>query len=187
MMATMQTQGNQSTKNVMGLFRPETNFQSMFNELQQSGYTADDYSVIMSEHTRNQHFNSSGADQPEVTTQLNNKAPEGFTTGAMVGGALGALIGGLTLVGSLVVPGSQLLLFGPAVGALTGLATGAAAGGLIGALVGMGIPEIEAKFYQDAVDKDENILVVVNSRLDDANRIEDLFKRYDARRTNQHG
>ena len=100
----------------------------------------------------------------------------------MAGGVLGAIIGGLTLTGSLLIPGAQLLLLGPAIGALGGLAAGAATGGLVGWMVGMGIPEVEAKFYQDAVDRDENVLLVVDARKEDTHAVQDVFKRFNAQK-----
>ena len=47
-------------------------------------------------------------------------------------------------------------------GALSGLGVGAAVGGIAGALIGLGIPEIEAKRYEDKV-KNGNILISAHS------------------------
>jgi hypothetical protein len=52
-----------------------------------------------------------------------------------------------------VVPGLGLLAAGPVVAILAGLGAGAAAGGLTGALIGLGIPEHEAKFFNDAIER----------------------------------
>ena len=48
---------------------------------------------------------------------------------------------------------------------MTGLGAGAAAGGLTGALVGLGIPEHEARFYQEEIRKGR-ILVGVHAQAD---------------------
>lgn len=118
MATTTQEVTKKDTKNVLGLFKASRNINGLIGELTQKGITQDDLSVIMSEGTRNNHFNQEIS--PEVITELKNKAPEGFTTGALVGGAIGAIVGGLTLTGSLIIPGSQVLLLGPALGAISG-------------------------------------------------------------------
>lgn len=44
--------------------------------------------------------------------------------------------------------------------ALSGAAAGAATGGVVGALVGLGIPEYEAKAYEDRIKKGGYLLAV---------------------------
>ena len=80
------------------------------------------------------------------------KAPEGTaagaTSGAVIGGALGWLVG----IGSLAIPGlGPLIAAGPIVAALAGVGAGGAVGGITGALIGFGIPEYEAKRYEGRV------------------------------------
>jgi outer membrane lipoprotein SlyB len=50
---------------------------------------------------------------------------------------------------------------GPIVAALAGAAVGGASGSLLGALVGLGVPEIEAKVYEERLNKGD-ILVCVH-------------------------
>jgi uncharacterized membrane protein len=54
---------------------------------------------------------------------------------------------------------------GPIVAGLTGLAAGAGAGVLVGGLIGLGIPEQEAKRYNEYLE-DGHILVLVDSNSD---------------------
>jgi hypothetical protein len=108
-----------------------------------AGFAPEDTSILMSEGTRGREF------QVEHST----KAPEGAVTGATVGGVLGAVAAGLVALGTLAVPGVGLVAAGPIVAALSGLGAGAAAGGLVGGLVGLGIPEHEAKFYDEELRK----------------------------------
>jgi len=62
------------------------------------------------------------------------------------------VLGWLAGIGSLAIPGvGPFIAAGPIMAALGGAALGGATGGLIGALVGMGIPEREAKVYNDTV------------------------------------
>ncbi len=165
----------------MSLFHPSTDFSALFAELKNYGYYAEDLQLIMSDNARKRYFNSDKT--PDVNVELNDKASEGFTTGAISGGLIGAIIGGLTLSGSLLIPGSQILLLGPAVGGISGALAGSATGGIIGALVGMGIPEVEAKFFNESVNDNDNVLVVVNAREDNADDVADLLNRFDAKKT----
>src|SRR5438045_3096461 len=78
------------------------------------------------------------------------KAPEGATTGAATGGATGGVLGLLAGIGALAIPGvGPLIAAGPIMAALSGAAVGAATGGVVGGLIGLGIPEIEAKRYEE--------------------------------------
>ncbi|MEX0931046.1 MAG: DUF1269 domain-containing protein [Candidatus Paceibacterota bacterium] len=101
---------------------------------------------------------------------------EGAKTGAMTGGAVGAIAGIATVVGLIPVVG-PIFAAGPIVTALglggavgttaAAAATGAAVGGLIGALVNLGVPETRAKEYEDRVHAGD-ILVMVHTSDDEA-------------------
>src|SRR5205814_2957131 len=87
--------------------------------------------------------------------EQHTKAPEGATTG----GVLGWLAG----IGAMTIPGvGPLIAAGPIASALAGAGAGAAVGGVTGALVGLGIPEYEAKRYEGKI-KGGNMLVSVHS------------------------
>jgi len=80
-------------------------------------------------------------------------------TGAGAGGVVGGTLGLLAGIGLLAIPGvGPFIAAGPIMAALSGIAVGAAAGGLAGGLIGLGIPEIEAKRYEDKI-KGGNILI----------------------------
>lgn len=107
----------------------------------------------------------------------NTKAPEGTVTGAGVGGVTGGVLGLLAGIGALAIPGvGPLIAAGPILAALSGMAVGATVGGIAGALIGMGIPEFEAKRYEDMV-KGGNILMSVHAETgDQASRVKEIFK-----------
>ena len=161
---------------ISGLFASYNDFTSLIEALNARGYREEDLSVLMSENTRHQYF----------APQENTKAPEGAALGGLSGGILGAIIGGLTLVGNIVLPGSGLLVAGPLVGALSVGALGAATGGLIGALVGAGIPEHEAKFFEDALREKGHILVVAHVPREKITEVKSVFERYHAERLKVH-
>ena len=98
---------------------------------------------------------------------------EGVASGAVTGGALGALAGIATVVGLIPVvgpifaAGPLLAALGLGVGGAVGATvaatvTGAAAGGLIGALANLGVSEDKAKVYEDRVVAGD-ILVAVHA------------------------
>jgi len=79
------------------------------------------------------------------------------TTGGIIGGTLGLLVG----IGALAIPGiGPIIAAGPIVATLAGMGAGGAVGGIVGALVGMGIPEFEAKRYEGAVKEGGTLLSV---------------------------
>jgi hypothetical protein len=128
---------------VTGIFKTRSGAERAVNDLISNGFSRDDISLLMSDMTRGREFG----------VEMATKAPEGAAAGATVGGVLGAIAAGLVALGTIVVPGLGLLAAGPVVAILAGLGAGAAAGGLTGALIGLGIPEHEAKFYNDAIER----------------------------------
>lgn len=161
------THGKGEFEQISGVFASYTDFANLIEALNMRGFREDDLSVLMSENTHKQYF----------APQENTKAPEGITVGTISGGIIGALIGSLTLVGNIILPGTGLLVAGPLVGALSAGAVGAATGGLIGALIGAGIPEHEAKFFEDALKEEGRILVVAHVPSDEVKEVKAVFER----------
>ena len=59
--------------------------------------------------------------------------------------------------------------------ALSGAAAGGLVGGIAGALVGMGIPEYEAKTYEDRLHRGDAIITVTTHSVEDNARVERIF------------
>ncbi|MGB3532063.1 MAG: DUF1269 domain-containing protein [Microcoleaceae cyanobacterium] len=109
-----------------------------------------------------------------------NKADEGATAGAVTGGALGTLTGLLVGLGALAIPGvGPILLAGAGATTLAttlaGTAIGAAAGGIVGALVGLGIPEEQAKVYNQHL-TDGRYLVLVTGTPGVMDKVETIMR-----------
>jgi hypothetical protein len=128
---------------ITGIFPSRHSAERAVDDLLDAGFSRDDVSLLMSSTTQGREFTVTEA----------SKAPEGAATGATVGGVLGAIAAGLVVAGVLVIPGVNLVAAGPVLATLAGVGAGAAAGGLTGALVGLGIPEHEAKFYREEIEK----------------------------------
>jgi uncharacterized membrane protein len=64
--------------------------------------------------------------------------------------------------------------------ALGGAAVGAATGGLAGALIGLGVPELEAKQYEERI-RSGNILMSVHTEdAEERRRAKDILERHHA-------
>jgi hypothetical protein len=126
---------------VFGIFADTAAAEQSVALLKSAGFSDDSLSILVPDHESQQKF----------AHEKHTKAPEGTTAGVTMGGAVGGLVGLMAGAGApFVFPGVGLLLAaGPIAGFLAGLGAGGAAGGIIGALIGMGIPEYEAKRYDN--------------------------------------
>jgi Alternative complex III, ActD subunit len=135
-----------------GIYRDRSTVEAAIDRMIAAGFRTEDISVLFPENRGTKDF----------AHEKNTKVPEGTTTGAVAGGAVGGTLGLLAGIGALAIPGlGPFIAAGPIMGALAGLGTGGAVGGLIGALVGLGIPEYEAKRYEGRI-KEGGILMSVH-------------------------
>jgi len=147
----------QRSRMMTGLFRDRESAERAYGSLSSRGYGKDDVNLLMSEDTRKKYF--AGDD-----SELGTKAWEDAGKGAAIGGGVGATLAAIAAIGTtLALPGIGLLIAGPIAAALAGGGAGALTGGLIGALVGHGIPEEQAKQYEQGI-KDGGIVMGVNPR-----------------------
>jgi len=157
-------------KNISGIFSP-ADAEPILYELGQRHIPMKDISVLMSETTGNTLIKMSGS----------NKAPEGATIGGISGGIIGGIIGSLVLAGSILAPGIGVLVAGPLVGALAGTAAGVGAGGVLGGLIGLGIPEREAKYYEDALKEEGNMMIAARVPKEVTPEIKALFEQFEGK------
>jgi hypothetical protein len=120
---------------------------------------------------------SSYSSQGGLAHEKHTKAPEGATTGATTGGIIGGTLGLLAGIGALAIPGlGPFIAAGPLMATLSGLGAGGAIGGIIGALIGAGIPEFEAKRYENVLKEGGILLAVRAISHDEADRIKKVLK-----------
>lgn len=154
------------TKIITGLLSTRSEADLVLSRLDQAAFSIDKVSVLVSEDARNRHFGLVEGD----------KSSEGAVAGAAIGGLTGALYLGLASAGAILIPGLNLIVSGALIGALTGLGIGGTAGGIVGALVGSGVPEHEAKVYEENV-KSGGILIAVRADSDEEETMaKDIFK-----------
>ncbi|MGX2041428.1 hypothetical protein ACWJKU_15045 [Methylocaldum sp. MU1018] len=154
-------------KAVFCIARTRDQAESIIDRLKSSGFSNNDISVLFPDKSTTKDF----------AHEQHTKAPEGATTGGVLGMGVGAVLGWLAGIGTLAIPGvGPFIAAGPIMAALGGAAAGGAAGGLVGALVGLGIPEYEAKRYEGKI-KDGNILISAHTEdSDQRSKAKDIFE-----------
>jgi hypothetical protein len=155
------------SKSVFGIATTHGQAERIVEQLQTQGFATSEISVLMPD---------TGGTR-DVGHVKATKAPEGATTGAATGGATGGVLGLLAGIGALAIPGvGPFIAAGPIMAALSGAAVGAATGGVVGGLIGLGIPEIEAKRYEEKLKKGNYLIAVHTEESEDVDRAKDIFK-----------
>ena len=122
-----------------GLYESQGAVEEAVARFRDAGFRNADISVLLPENTGSK----------ELAHEHHTKAPEGVVAGASSGAVLGGALGWLVGIGVLAIPGiGPFLAAGPIVTALAGVGAVGALGGITGALVGAGMPEYEAKRYE---------------------------------------
>lgn len=161
-------------RSVFGLADNERQAQRIVDQLLVAGFDNDAISIILADAHR---VNGQGFSKGAVGHEKHTKAPEGATTGAVSGGILGGSIGLLAGLGALAIPGlGPFIAAGPIMAALAGTGLFGGLGMLVGALVGMGIPEYEAKRYEDHLKAGGVLISVHTDSSEEVERATDLLK-----------
>lgn len=142
-----------SKTQVFCIAKSHSQAEQIVERLQGAGFPSSEISILLPD-TEGKH---------DIGHVKATKAPEGATTGAATGGVTGGVIGLLAGIGALAIPGvGPFIAAGPIMAALSGAAIGGATGGVVGGLIGLGIPEIEAKRYEEKL-KSGNYLIAVHT------------------------
>ena len=155
------------SKSVFCIATTHSQAETIVRGLQSHGFADSEISVLLPD--------TAGAH--DVGHVKNTKAPEGTATGAATGGVAGGVLGLLAGIGALAIPGvGPFIAAGPIMAALSGAALGATAGGIVGGLIGLGIPEFEAKRYEEKLKKGNYLISVHAANGDQETRAKDVFK-----------
>ncbi len=156
-----------SNKSVYAIAISEGQANQIVDSLTKSHFSTNDISVLFPDKKTTHEFSH----------EKNTKAPEAAITGAATGGLLGGTLGLLAGIGALAIPGvGPLIAAGPLLAALSGAAAGATVGGIAGGLIGLGIPEIEAKRYENRIAEGNILISVLAATSDDVNRAKEILK-----------
>jgi hypothetical protein len=135
---------------VAGVFKDRHDAERAIEALRDAGFTREQIGIALRDRTA----------QGEMVEETGTHAADGAAAGIVGGGLLGALAGFLVATGALAIPGIGPVVAGGVLAstfgivggtAVAGAGIGAAAGGILGALIGMGIPEHEARHFEQGV------------------------------------
>jgi len=160
-----------SHKSIYAIAISEGQALQIVDSLLNAGFTNDDISILYPDKESTHEF----------THEKHTKAPEGAVTGASTGGVLGGAFGLLVGLGALAIPGvGPLIAAGPLLAALSAAAAGAAVGGITGGLIGLGIPELEAKRYENRIVEGNYLISIHAVDGDEVDRAKEILKNADA-------
>jgi len=159
-------------KMLAAVFRDRVNAQTAYDRLINRGYTNSEINVLMSDTTRAAYH---AGNKHEEKHSVGTHAAEGAATGGAVGTALGATLGALMTVGTAVLLPGIGWIAGPVIAGLAGAGAGALTGGLVGAMIGLGIPESNARAYEDALREGGVVIGVMPRSAEDAESIKEEF------------
>ncbi|MEA5596147.1 signal transduction histidine kinase LytS [Rivularia sp. UHCC 0363] len=144
-------------KRAVGTFASRGEAEKALYELRDSGFSMDRVSLL----AKNADGNEKIAGAEVRNERGENEAQEGAGIGATTGTVLGGLGGLLLGLNELLIPGvGPFLAAGTIATTLAGAGLGAAAGGIVGGLTGMGIPEEDARHYEGSINNGYYLLVV---------------------------
>jgi hypothetical protein len=141
---------------LVGLFRSQVDAERAIRDLKDAGIAESRIGVAMKDRDSRLEL---GEHSGEATTPAGEGAPAGALNGGILGGVVGLLAG----VGALAIPGVGPTIAGGALAStLAGAGIGAAPGGLVGALAEMGIPEDDARYFENGF-REGGVLVTANA------------------------
>lgn len=144
-----------------------TDAERLVDSLKDSGFTADDISLMMPD--------SYGAQ--ELAYEKHTKASCGFTAGTLLGSVVGGLLGFFAQRGAFGTANlEQVIAAGPTMAVLAGIAVFGLALGLIGMLYGLSLPVFEAKKFERTMRFGNTLLAVHTENEKEARVVEKLFK-----------
>jgi hypothetical protein len=174
-MATTNLSGRTPTADqhtVVAVFDGPGHAEQALNELKEAAFTPEQVSVVAKDERETRDL----VENTEMGAET-----KGAGTGAVLGGLGGGVLGWLVGIGALAIPGvGPIVAAGALATTLGGAALGAAAGGLVGALAGAGVPEEDAKGYQERVTQGGILLTVSANSAKQAEEARGIFDHHGA-------
>jgi len=159
---------------VVGVFNDFTAAVNTTPDLVAAGLRKEDISVVTQDRK--------GEYAKFLEAETNPDASSNVGTGAMIGGLGGLLIG----LAALAIPGiGPVIAAGPLAAVFTGTALGAATGSLVGALNTVGVPEFEAKAYDQGI-REGNTLVIAKAAESEVPRAIEIMRQHRAVQVDHH-
>src|SRR5215210_3649996 len=136
--------GHTGQHTVVGVFHNPSDAERALNSLRDANFTPEQVSVVAKD---------TGATREMVErSDMDGAETTGAGAGAFLGGITGGILGWMVGIGALAIPGiGPVVAAGALATTLGGAALGAAAGGIVGALVDAGVPDEDARSYEEHV------------------------------------
>jgi hypothetical protein len=151
---------------ITGLFQTEAVAETAVRQLKTMGYGSNEITIIMK--------NREGAEV--LAHETGSRTMEGIGEGAVIGGAIGAILFGLLgAAGAVLIPGIGLVAAGAAAAAWAGAGIGGVAGGVIGWLVNIGVPNDVAAYYERGLNEG-GVVVAVAAHPGDEQRVQQVLQ-----------
>jgi hypothetical protein len=158
------------------VFRTRAQATTAYEYARSLGIGPDFINVLMSDTTRTRFREEEAA----AKQNADSLGVEGVATGGAIGTAVGATVAAIAAIGtSVAVPGLGLVVAGPILAALAGGGAGAVTGGLIGGLIGLGIPESNARAYEEALKNGGVVIGVVPRSAEERAKLRQRFSELD--------
>lgn len=156
------------SKSIVGIANTRQQVEAVLHELDEHAVPPANISVLLRDY--DETLDTGDVETTKIPTDTTAETDEGGIGGA----ALGALAGSGTLdypsMGSFVA-------MGPIMDALSGAAVGATGGGFVSELLGLGIPESEAKIYENRIQNGGSLIAVHVSDPDQQGPIREILER----------
>lgn len=141
-------------KTVVGLFDDYAQARNAALDVERSGISHDDISVLANNGTDSEHVRRDYVDAPST---MGHAITKDAGVGAEIGGVLG-LLAGMSLF---TIPGLGFIAgAGWLAGMLTGAGLGAITGGLVGMLTHIGVPATDAYYYEEGLRRGGTLVAV---------------------------
>jgi hypothetical protein len=148
---------NRQYKRAVGTFASRGDAEKALYKLRDSDFSMDRVSLLAKNADGNDNIAGAEVKNERGETEAQEGAGIGATTGTVLGGLGGLLLG----LEELLIPGiGPFLAAGTIATTLAGAGLGALSGGIIGGLTGMGIPEEDAKHYEGQINNGYYLLIV---------------------------
>lgn len=142
----------------------------VLEKLEEIGIDEKQVSMVVADDTTGNSFN----------LETHSRAGEGTAIGGTAGGLIGGILGALSTGAAIALPGVNIIVAGIVISTLAGVGAGALTGGLVGALIGAGIPEHEAKIYEDEIRNGSILLAVQPDNKEKIDEIKNILDHSDA-------
>lgn len=179
----MEAKTGGAVKEAVGVFQTADAFQDAIDELQSSGFDRADLSLMASEAAVESKLGHKYRKPAEI--EDDDTLPRvAYVSPESIGGAEGALIGGLLYVG--VGIGAVLASAGALATAMTGGALGGGAGAVIGLVLAKLVGEHHARYLQQQIEHGGLLLWVRTWDAEDERRAVEILKKHSGKDVHVH-